>query len=51
MISRNFIVKMRKHFMNTKPNFYSTRCISPKRVTSWRCPFPRHSAKAAQLPA
>jgi len=28
-----------------------TRHITPKRVTSWRCLSPRHSAKATQLPA
>jgi len=26
-----------------------TRHITPKRVTSLRCQFPRHSAKATQL--
>jgi len=30
-------------------NFYYTRRITPKRVTSWRCPTPRHSAKTPQL--
>ena len=29
--------------------FYYTRCITPKRVTSLRGPFPRHCARATQL--
>jgi len=29
--------------------FHYTRRITPKRVTSWRCPSPRHSAEATQL--
>jgi len=35
----------------SKPNqtFHYTRRIMPKRVTSLRCPSPRHSAKATQL--
>jgi len=44
-------------------NFYFTKAlivlplrscyniITPKRVTGWRCPSLRHSAKATQLPA
>jgi len=34
-----------------KPNhtFHYTRRIMPKRVTSLRCPSPRHSAKATQV--
>jgi len=35
--------------IKTKP--FVTRRIAPKHVTSWRCPSPRHSAKATQLPA
>jgi len=31
--------------------FHYTRRITTKRVTSWRCPFPRHCAKATKLPA
>jgi len=31
--------------------FHYIRRITPKRVTSWRCTSPRHSAKATQLPA
>ena len=29
--------------------FHYTRCNTPKRVTSWRGPFPRHCARATQL--
>jgi len=32
-------------------SFYYTRRITPKLVTIWRCPSPRHSAKATQLPS
>jgi len=28
--------------------FHCTRRVTPKRVTSLWCPFPRHSAKATQ---
>jgi len=38
-------------FTKFKATFHYTRRITPKRETSWRCPFPRHSAKATQLPA
>ena len=39
------------NFKGTKSNqiFHHTRCITPKRVTSWRGPFPRHCASATQL--
>jgi len=36
---------------NHQPNLHYTRLITPKRVTSWRCPSPRHSVKATQLPS
>ena len=29
--------------------FHYTRCITPKRVTTWRGPSPRHCARATQL--
>ena len=29
--------------------FHYTRCITPKRVTSWRGSFPRHCARKTQL--
>ena len=29
--------------------FRYTRFVTPKRVTSWRGPFPRHCARATQL--
>jgi len=37
------------HIVNQ--TFHYTHRITPKRVTSLRCPSPRHSAKATQLPA
>jgi len=33
----------------TNKTFYYTRCITPKRVTSLRCPSSRHSAMATYL--
>jgi len=39
------------HILSKIQTFYYTRRITPKRVTSWRCPSPRHTAKAIQLPA
>jgi len=37
-------------FNHTKiQNFYYSHRNTPKRVTSLRCPSPRHSAKATQL--
>jgi len=36
---------------NKKQTFHYTRRITLKRVTSLRCPSPRHSAKATQLRA
>jgi len=38
-------------FKNQSQTFHYTRRITPKRLTSWRCPSPRHSTKATQLPA
>jgi len=38
-------------FLYKKQTFHYTRRITPKRVMSWRCPSPRHCAKATQLPA
>ena len=35
---------------NKNQIFYYTRCITPKRVTSWRGPSPRHCAWATHLP-
>ena len=39
------------HFLevNQIKIFHYTRCITPKRVTSWRGPSPRHCARATQL--
>jgi len=37
------------HILNQA--FHYTRRITPNRVTSLRCPTPRHIAKATQLPA
>ena len=34
---------------NQNQIFYYTRCSTPKRVTSWRGPSPRHCARATQL--
>ena len=35
--------------INQNQIFYYTRCNTPKRVTSWRGPSPRHCARATQL--
>jgi len=37
--------------MKPKPNLPLYSRITPKRVSSLRCPSPLHSAKATQLPA
>jgi len=37
-----------KIIQNLNQTFHYTRRITPKRVTSLRCPSPHHSAKAAQ---
>ena len=34
---------------NSNQIFHYTRCNTPKRVTSWRGPSPRHCARATQL--
>jgi len=38
-----------KVYLNQNQTFHYTRHITPKRVTSLRCPSPRHSVKATQL--
>ena len=38
-----------KYKSNQNQIFYYTRWITPKRVTSWRGPSPRHCARATQL--
>ena len=39
-----------KHFLERLNQiFHYTRCITPKRITSWRDPSPRHCARATQL--
>ena len=42
---------MDSHMIIIKLNqiFHYTRCITPKRVTRWRGPSSRHSARATQL--
>jgi len=36
-------------YQTENQTFYYTRRITPKRGTSFWCPFPRHSAKTTQI--
>ena len=47
-----FLVKLKtslKACIASNQMFHYTRLITPKRVTSWRGPSPRHCAQATQL--
>jgi len=43
------VCKVNTTFMHQNHTFHYSRRITPKRVTSLRCPSLRHSAKASQL--